>query len=234
MFDMGAYSSLQARLQAMALPERPQKVTGAALKKAEEKGVKLMLDTFTFEENMRIAFTPLVIAAIVWIYTDRARAYAVEHRLGGDSKKLTRCIKDIKDEYRKNLRTEMDLKHVQRIDDGAKGFMDNNANDFNILYYSVNNEIKRRYPDLTHQPMRTNAYIARALIHFLGVYNKSMNEMMRSRLKGVRGPVEEPYLKLLSEVLRALSGNIELGGENLKNCMLILNKNLRNIEYNID
>lgn len=55
------------------------------------------------------------------------------------------------------------------MDDGAQRFMTENANDFTVLWFSVNNEIKKRYPDLTHQPMRTDAYIARALIRFEGI-----------------------------------------------------------------
>ena len=78
----------------MALPEKPQlkRVTEATFKKMMEKDVELMLGTFTVQENMQMAFTPLIVAAIVWIYAYKARNYAVEHKLDGDFKKLTRWM----------------------------------------------------------------------------------------------------------------------------------------------
>lgn len=71
---------------------RPLPMTERQFKKLVADNTERMLETFTWEENMLIAFVPLIISKVAWVYAEKVLAYCAEHRLS-EYKKLGRVVK---------------------------------------------------------------------------------------------------------------------------------------------
>ena len=70
-----------------------------------------MLETFTWDENMMIAFVPLVISKIAWWYAEKVMKYCADHRIS-EVKKLGRAIKEVRTKYIDDLRKDLDFAHI--------------------------------------------------------------------------------------------------------------------------
>lgn len=70
----------------------------ARFKELARRDAQTMLDTFTWEENMMIAFVPLIISKVAWVYAEKALKYCADNRIS-EFKKLGRSIKEL----RKNI-----------------------------------------------------------------------------------------------------------------------------------
>lgn len=62
-----------------------------------------MMKTFTFNENMMIAFVPLVISHLAWVYAEKVMKYCAEHKIP-ETVKLSRAVKHVRQEYVDSLK----------------------------------------------------------------------------------------------------------------------------------
>ena len=65
----------------------------ARFKELARRDAQTMLDTFTWEENMMIAFVPLIISKVAWVDAEKALKYCADNRMS-EFKKLGRSIKE--------------------------------------------------------------------------------------------------------------------------------------------
>ena len=213
-----------------ALPPVP---AGAVPSGPGESEVQFMLRTFTFEENMRIAFVPLVISELAWTYAFRAKRYAAAMRLE-EFKRESREIDRLHSLYVRKLKEDLEDRLIAELRSVAEEFVSAFRNDFDILWYSVNNSIKKSSPDISHQPMRTDACISASLIRFLKAYGEATDEIVRRKLHKAAPARPDPAMEGLRRVMGVYSGGVRGGdGGHLKNCMLILNRNLNRIDFTI-
>lgn len=195
--------------------------------------VHTMLETFTWKENMMIAFVPLVIAQLAFVYSDKVLEYCKERRIP-ETLKLSRAVKHVRQEYLSEMKKDLNAAHIRRIEEQTEQFMQLYAHDFTILWWCVNGQYKRQFPDDTLKEMKTDAFISVLMCRFLVEHNKRMDKIIAAKM-GQANSIKNPYIDKLETCMDAYYGNqvIECDA-NIKACMKILEKNINEIEFDVD
>lgn len=202
--------------------------------KKEVKGdVEKMLKTFTWTENMMIAFVPLVISNLAWIYTEKVLRYCADHKIP-QTIKLARATKHIREEYIDVLKKDLDARHIERIYEQTKHFQEVYAHDFAILWFCIDAAILAKYPDVKYREMRDDAYVALLMCRYLVEHNKRMDKIIEAKMGGSQS-IQDPNMVKLRTVLEAYCGDCVIENTpNMDACMRILQKNLDAIEFDVD
>lgn len=203
------------------------------IKKEIKHDVHTMLETFTWKENMMIAFVPLVIAHLAFIYSDKVLEYCKEHRIS-ETLKLSRAVKHIRQEYLSEMKKDLNAAHIRRIEEQTEQFMQIYAHDFTILWWCVNGQYKRQFPDNPYKDMKTDAFVSVMMCRFLDEHNKRMDKIIAAKM-GQANSIKNPYINKLETCMDAYCGNqvIECDA-NIKACMKILEKNINEIEFDVE
>lgn len=192
--------------------------------------VSEMVKVFTWDENMKIVFVPLIISQLAWIYAERVRKYCAEQRIP-ETVKLSRAVLHVRDEYVSFLKKDLDTCHIESINRETDKFLSLYTNDFTILRFSVDAAYLKQYPDDYLREMHVNAYTSLLLCRFLTYYNGQMNKLIESKL-GHSQSIKNPYMVKLETCMDAYCGNCTI--ENTRDidaCLRILQKNLNAIEF---
>lgn len=205
-------------------------ITESQFKELCHVNTKQMMDVFTFEENMQIAFVPLIISYIAWQYADKVVQYCRTNRLS-EYKKLGREVRERKELYERMLGKDLDVKHRFQINSESERFAQECASDFFIFWLQVNQAIKTQHPDAKHLPMLTDAAMCVVVCDFLREHNKRMDEFISTKMRA-GGSITNPNITALRELmLRYLGSNAPTSTTTIKQCAAIFRNNLRKIEF---
>lgn len=198
-----------------------------------QDGVHRMLETFTWKENMMIAFVPLVIAHLAWVYSDKVLEYCKGHRIQ-ETLKLSRAVRHIRKEYLSEIKKDLNTAHICHIERQAEQFLQLYANDFAILWWCVNGQYKKQYPADPLKEMKTDAFISVLMCRFLVSHNKRMNKVITAKMD-CDNTLSNPYINKLETCMDAYCGDqvIECDA-NINACLKILEKNINAIEFDIE
>ena len=141
----------------------------------------LMLNKLTLDETMQIAFVPLIIAEMAWKYGLKAVEQAKDDRVES-VKKLCRRIKTLRGAYNADIRKDLRYDSFIGMGEQANQFLDEIYIDMLKLFFAVNNEFKRAYPNEKWDKMRSYALISEKLIDVLDHYNKEMDVFLNEKL----------------------------------------------------
>lgn len=122
----------------------PAEVQEKQFKEQCNADTKALMESFTFEEHVQIAFVPLIIAQVAWVYADKVVRYCADKRIS-EVKKLSRTVKQLREHYLVQLSKDLDREHLNKILSQADELINVCAFDFQILYYSTCNEINRQH-----------------------------------------------------------------------------------------
>ena len=192
-----------------------------------------MLDTFTWDENMMIAFVPLIISKIAWVYAEQVAKYCADKRIQA-VKKLTRTLKDVRQRYIDDLRQDLDAEHINSVETQALQFYDECAYDFKVLWLQVNQAIKREYPEIDHEEMRTDAVCGLTMVDFLVRHNRDMDKIIAKKM-GASNSIIHPKMKALRSLLDAFlpTGFKLQDTRQIDLCVRILAKRIREIKFQV-
>lgn len=213
----------------------PEVIAKREMVKVEAEQDRILQEDFTLDEQVQIAFIPLVIENLIWIYADKCIAYAVENRMDV-LKKLTRAARHVKDEYERFQRQSLDNKHIENERENARKFIAHCGNDFTIMYYTINGEYKRTNPDFPHDKLATNAIIGMLLIRYLDAWNKKIDGIIADKLGKGKNSVRTPEMDKLYAVLDAYAGNLgafNFNKPDISMCMTILNRRLNGMHFEV-
>ena len=195
--------------------------------------VRALSEKFTLEEQSKIAFVPLIIAHIAWTYAFRTIQFAADHRLE-EVKKLSRAVRHVREEYISELQRSLDQRHIKNIANETDAFMAEYGRDFLILYLSTSNSINRLYKHIEYDELRTNAFLAMQFVKACRNYENRMTKFIKSRI-GVGHQSHLPSMSKLYDCMDAYLGDYEITEtQDLKNAMAIFDKNLSEIEFNLN
>lgn len=205
----------------------------ARFKKEIKSDVHTMLDLFSWKENMMIAFVPLIISHIAWVYADKVLKCCAELRIS-ETIKLSRAVKKVHQEYIESLKKDLDPRHIERINKQTERFCEEYQNDFVILWYCINSEHKRRYPDDRLTAIRTDAYFSILMCRYFVEHNKRMDKLIESKM-GFAQSIKNPYMDKLETCMDAYCGEHTIQNtDNINACLRILEKNIKSINFEID
>lgn len=190
------------------------------------------LESMTWDENMMIAFVPLVISEIAWMYAEDVLNYCARNKIQ-EVKKLTRAIKELRSNYIDTLKLDLDFDHIKNIEMKTKEFMEEYVSDFTILWYQCNQAIKTQLPGMAYEDMRTHAYCGIMIIDFLHEHNKRMDKLIEEKMGRCTPSIEQPQMKSLKVLLDAYfpDGFKAKKTENIELCKKILAAKVYNIEF---
>ena len=197
------------------------------------RDTQTMLNTFTWDENMMIAFVPLIISKVAWVYAEKAVKYCTDNRIS-EFKKLGRSVKELRQKYIDVLRLDLDYSHINRIETQTLQFMDECNYDLAILWYQVNQYIKTNAPDMPYDTMRTDAAVAVMMVRYLKAHNRRMDAIIASKM-GQSQSIDNPQMRSLEKLMMQYFPNdfkLETN-TNLDLCGKIFAKNLSKIEFEV-
>ena len=213
---------------------RPLPMTERQFKKLVADNTERMLETFTWEENMMIAFVPLIISKMAWVYAEKVLAYCAEHRLS-EYKKLGRVVKMLRQEYIDTLCKDLDRRHVRHIETQTEQFMDEINHHLTILWLQANTYIKNAAGyDMTHDTMRTDAMVAILMVRYLKAHDKKMNAIIEAKMGHSEG-ITNPQMIDLERLMKVYLPKGFVVGTNyqLDICAKIFENSLAKIEFDI-
>ena len=208
-------------------------VTEEQFKKNVHDDTLNMLQTFTFQENMNIAFVPLIITEVAWYYAFKVVKFAADNRIP-ETVKLSRSVKALREQYLSDCSKDLDRKHIDKMEKSAEEFVKLCQTDFLLLFYSLNNELKKQWADYDNLDMRTDACIAIIMLQLLKEHNRRMDKLMESKLGGkvpsYRNPINDKLLDLMDAY--ASPCKLEFTG-NVDTSMKIIRKKFDQIDFEV-
>ena len=205
----------------------------ASFKAIVRRDTQTMLNTFTWDESMMIAFVPLIISKVAWVYAEKAVKYCTDNRIS-EFKKLGRSVKELRQQYIDVLRLDLDYSHINRIETQTLQFMDECNYDLAILWYQVNQYIKTNAPDMPYDTMRTDAAVAVMMVRYLKAHNRRMDAIIAAKM-GQSNSIDNPQMRSLEKLMMQYFPNdfkLETNS-NLDLCGKIFAKNLSKIEFEV-
>lgn len=214
-----------------AIPGVP--VTEDQFKRQVHDDTMNMLETFTFEENMNIAFVPLIITETAWYFAFKVVKYAAEHRIP-ETVKLSRSVRALREKYISDCRKDLDHAHIKKMEDAATEFVKTCQTDFALLFYSMNNELKKQWANYSYLDMRTDACIAMVMLQLLKEHNKRMDELMSKKLGGEVPVYTNPINDSLWDCMDAYADPCKFKFEgHVATSMKIIQKKFGQIEFEV-
>lgn len=208
-------------------------VTEEQFKQNVHNDTLTMLETFTFRENMNIAFVPLIITEVAWHFAMKVVKYAVDNRIDY-TKKLSREVKALREQYISECRKDLDNKHIEKMEIAAKEFVALCSKDFTLLFFSLNNELKKKWSDNAHLDMKTDACIAVVMLQLLKEHNRRMDELMSSKLGGdvpvYKNPINEKLWSLMESYASPCKFKFE---GHVETSMKIIRKKFDQIDFEV-
>ena len=213
---------------------RPLPMTERQFKQIVADNTERMLETFTWEENMMIAFVPLIISKVAWVYAEKVLAYCAAHRLS-EYKKHGRVVKMLRQEYLDTLAKDLDRRHVRHIETQTEQFIEEINHHLTILWLQANTYIKNAAGyEITHDTMRTDAMVAILMVRYLKAHDNRMNAIIEAKM-GHSESITNPQMIDLAGLMKVyLPKDFEVGTNyQLDLCAKIFENSLSKIEFDI-
>ena len=225
------FETIQEKMKKGELPPIKADLLEKKFKEQVRKDIDKMLKTFTWKENMMIAFAPLMLADMAWHYADKVMKYCADRKIS-IVKKLGRAIKQVMSDYESSLNQDLDWKHIDNVHAKTKTFMEENKRDFTILWFSVNSAIKREYPEMEFSDMRTDACICIYLIDFLYDHNRRMDGVIARKMGAANSIMHPDLLRLKTLVDAYLPENFAIKGrEQIDLALRIIQNDVERINF---
>lgn len=101
------------------------------------------LNAIPEKDILRLSVKIFLVGALVWDYTDTVLQLAAQMRIGNGTQKVSRAIKELKQDYDWMCRSHIDAEHAQRICDLSLLFERINEMNLTKLNWGLNKEIRR-------------------------------------------------------------------------------------------
>ena len=209
----------------------------AAFMEKVKDGVQQMIDNMTLDEQMKVAFVPLVIEEIAWVYAEKAMVCAARDKVE-ILKKLSRTLKLVRKKWIDELKRDLDYDHLKNVNVQVEKLLKELDYHFTMLYWSVNREFKRTTPEYPYDELRTYAIISTLFIDMLSEYNLKVDELIAKRLRNdnFEKSVVPPIIKALRDGMIAFAGvegKFDYNNSDVKLGMDIIGKKIDRIEFEI-
>lgn len=224
-------------------PQQPVKMPN--MKELQEKAfrdnvsesTKKMIERLTLDEQMRVSFVPLIITHLAWVYADKAMACAARDKVSL-LKKLSRTLKMVHQKYNEELRRELDYNHLQNVIRQTEMCISEINRDLTILYFSVNQELKRKVPQYGFDEQRTYAVISTLFIDLLKQHNREMDKLLAEKLndRNLAPSIVPPLIQHLHTGMVAFAGvegKFDYREQNVVTAMKVIKNRIDSIEFSV-
>lgn len=180
--------------------------TAKDLEEQVKDDVEMMAGALSLQEQGQVALVPAVMSHLAWRFADKALALGTRDKVDA-LKKLTRAVKALHKAYDDTAGKDLDFKHRGILERETERFLETCRHDFTILYYAVNSQFKKLYPDYPYDEMRTYAILSMLMIGMEERHNKRMDRMLAEKLGADIKPAEiHPLIGKLNAAMYAYAG----------------------------
>lgn len=214
-----------------------QQLQEKAFRKQVANSTQKMIEKLTVDEQMRVSFVPLIITQLAWLYADKAMVCAARDKVS-ILKKLSRTLKMVKQKYEDELRRELDYTHLQNVRKQTEMCINEMQRDLTILYFSVNQELKRTTPEYPYDEQRTYALISTLFIDLLQSYNREIDKLLAEKLQdpNLGASIVPPLIQHLRTGMAAFAGvegKFSYEDRNVVTAMKVVENRIKSIEFSI-
>lgn len=203
--------------------------------KRASKDVSYIMDHFTLNEQVDITFVPDFVSFLAWAWAKRVYDYC-RHNKVRDRREDNRWLNKLHEEYEQYLIKEWGYQHYRESTKALDKFQLETQQDFTILWFSVNNELKRLYRTFPHENMVTDANIVLILIDYLRIHVHETKMMICDRLGKYTDLHMNIYCEGLKKMMELYGGPwlIQDYNEHLKLWVKIFKNHINGITLEID
>ena len=173
-----------------------------------KKSTEELWDNFSFNEHIQIAFVPLVISHIAFDYGKKCREASAKSRIS-ILRPLTRAFDTLHKDYISEISIDLNYAHRKQIEEQSERFIAQYARDFQILWFTVNQEFKRLFPDYPYDTLRTDALCGVLMVDMLYQHNKRVDKLLESKLKRPSNSITNPKMDSLRHLLLGFAGEVD-------------------------
>lgn len=171
-------------------------------------GFTQIMDKFTTEEALRIAYIPIILSKAAFEYAKFVTRICAELKL--PFKHQVRVIKWCISEYERtqigNVRPEI----LARLEKQVEFFFEQADDDVDNLWTIIRQELTDKYPDLPHIGLFVNIYVCVSLLGYVWKFEASANHMIQKRTNTPYSNVVNPYCIEIRNACLSIADNYKL------------------------
>lgn len=181
-----AYEQLRAERREVEQARLDRAMADGLHRDAAKKTAWLM-SHLTFAEQALISIIPHIVAEAAWLAAERARQWAVDHRVGA-LVKVNRAIKHLREEHDRRLTIYLDAPHRADLTTRARSLLDDDigAQRLTVWGLALGNEYFAQYPG-ADDPYRELRILATLAMVWIDAYRRVVdrgNELVTDRSRG--------------------------------------------------
>jgi hypothetical protein len=160
------------------------------------------------EELFRFAYVPFVIASLVWDYVDTIFTFVTWHKIE-ETKKLTRYIRGLKEDYDRLRQPYIDMEHANSEQENMLIYEDAVMGITKQMLTNIRIDLTQEYPQLEKEWIDYLLSIQQAhvLLSALILYVKRQTAKIAKKINAKVGNILPPQMYRLNEVLPQYMGN---------------------------
>ncbi|EJW92100.1 hypothetical protein EVA_19796 [gut metagenome] len=194
-------------------------------------------EKLTEQEQIQIAFVPLVLIEFAWHYALKAMDLAARDKVG-ILKKLTKVMRRLREKQLMDWKKDLDEPQINHLRKQAEEALNAISYDLQILYFSVNGEFKKTAPQYPYDEMRTYAIIASLFVDLYEKHNSRSDAMLRRKLirPQMRGTITPDTVKALRDGMDAFSGTsltFDRHSANIATAMKVIENRIAESEFEV-
>lgn len=140
------------------------------------------------EEALRLAYIPVIITKLTLCYIDTVISHCVANRLPYN--KIVRELREYIKIYNNDIIGDIHKTSSDELKKLIGEFFDVNGRDMTTLWWVINQELKKKYPELDNEyEFLTMVYMPITMLHYLLNVGKEIDAMLRRRLVGASGSI---------------------------------------------
>lgn len=217
---------IQLQQSPQPLIQEPENSPAQAITEADVQKV------LTPQEAIRIAYYPIITGKAAFRHAFDLRQICIDRRL--PYARQSRIIKESYEEWNKYYTDIVDNDTMKKLEDQLEDFLAGAGWDVQCLWFTVNQELKKRYPELNAEyDLLTPLYVCISLMDFTRQKESEYADLLEERT-GIRPAFpEQKSVKKLRAALNEISGKYSLDATPMiKLAIGVINNRLQELVFN--
>ena len=168
-----------------------------------------LLDVLSPKEAIRIAYVPVIMTKAAYRFADRVTQTCISWRL--PYAKQSRMIKQSKADWEQECDNSLSNEVMVKLEDQLNDFLAVAGWDVQCLWWVINQELKKRYPELEDEyPLLSDLFVCKSLLDYTRQKEDQFADLLKERT-GVYPPHPVPwYIQDLRKALDGIYGRYTL------------------------
>lgn len=173
-----------------------------------EMSIDDLMHSFSLEEALRIAYIPIILSQAAFQYADFARRICAEKRL--PYRRESRIIRAAMEEYERRNLHQLSDRARELLEVRTEEFIDEADRQLQVLWYTVNGQLKKEHPQLDNYDLLTNLYMAVALLDYVRRFELATGHEIQRRTGNPYASAVNPLSTAVRDACLSIAGQYTL------------------------